>query len=674
MPKYTIARPTAVIDTECFRAYWSLAVKDTASGRRKLFEMYEGQPLDVDGIKKIMRNWRVVTFNGNHYDMPMIALALSGADCEMLKEASDRIIQQNLRSWQFLQFYDLQIPDHVDHIDLIEMAPSAARRFSLKMYAGVMHSRKMQDLPFEHNADIGPAEREVLRGYVWNDCEVTEDLFHEMKPQLDLRAAMSDEYDVDMRSKSDAQMGEAIIKTLVERQTGRRLFKPDIVPGSFHYQAPAYIRFQTPELQELLSLVLRTKFEVWADGYVKAPDLEKKTVRVGSNEYTFGIGGLHSKESGVSHFADDEYLLEDNDVASYYPNMMIVSGREPANMRGMFQPIFQRQVRERIEAKRAGNEAVAESRKIVCNGLFGKTGSPFSIVYSPQMMIQTTITGQLSILMLIEQCELNGHQVISGNTDGFVTKVRRDAYPNFRCIIFDWEEDSRLETEKTPYRSLHSRSVNDYVGITTKGKLKLKGGFAPSGRGIPKAFGLKKNPDVEICFDAVAKHLLDGTPLEDTIYKCQDIRKFVTVRVVKGGALKNGEYIGKTIRYYYSDDSPEPIVYRENGNKVPSSEGGYPCLELPDELPANIDFNWYIREANAIMFDVGMRGVDPALEGRSGFMLARRPSQKTVHTVALPSGVALCGAKRDSIREIWTEYPTMPDGMRHCSKCKKEEL
>ncbi|MEG7688959.1 hypothetical protein U2044_15310, partial [Listeria monocytogenes] len=64
--------------------------------------------------------------------------------------------------------------------------------------------------------------------------------------------------------------------------------------------------------------------------------------------------------------------------------------------------------------------------KIMINGTFGKTGSQYSVLFAPTMLIQTTITGQLSILMLIEWHEHYGIPVISANTDGIVINCPRD--------------------------------------------------------------------------------------------------------------------------------------------------------------------------------------------------------------------------------------------------------
>lgn len=696
MPKYTTPRPTLVCDTECYRNYWSIAFRDTESERVKIFELYEDHPLDRVAIAKLFRNWRVVTFNGNRYDMPMIALAMSGATNSQLKQANDDIFYGDLRPWQFEEKYGVRMPAFLDHIDLMEVSPGAAQQPSLKLYGGKMHSRRMQDLPIEPDQHITPADREVLRSYVRNDLDITNDMYHELQSQLLIRAHMSDRYAMDLRSKSDAQLAEAVIKQAVEKRTGKRLYKEDIRPGPFYFEVPDFIRFETPYMQALLDQIRQTKFVVRRDGYVELPPLLKnEPVLIDGRTYQMGIGGLHSTEERQTIYATESHEIQDNDVRGYYPNLILGSGRYPTNMGFHFQAIFRGIVDDREVAKaliktceRQGDESGArdakdraETGKIMSNGTFGKTGSPHSPLYSPRMMIQTTVTGQLSILMAMERATQAGYRVVSANTDGFVTVLPRAEHDNFRAILWDWECDTGLITEETQYRSIHSRDVNNYIAILESGKAKTKGLFAPSGRGLPAAAGLKKNPDVDVCSQAVVAYLTKGTPIETTVRTCADVRQFVRIRREKGGASYfstidssfDSDYVGKAVRWYYAEGERGAFHSRVTGGRVAGSTGARPLMELLDDLPDDLDFDWYIREAYARLHDVGVDCPDPSLVGRSGYRLANRPKQKTVHKVDMLTGVALCGAVRADRRDVWEEHDQLPAGSRYCAKCRRAE-
>lgn len=692
---YTEKRSTATCDVETFPNYWSIGFRCMETGRTRVFEQCEdlGIELDRQGIANIVKKWRLITFNGNHYDMCMIALAMRGATNAELKNASDEIIQTNLRAWEFYDRYELKLPPFLDHIDLIEVAPARPQELSLKGYAGRLHSKTMQDLPFPPDTWLTREQMEVVRKYHGNDMIVTAELAAELKNQLDVRAAASQRYGIDLRSKSDAQMGEAIVKHRVEKITGRKIYKPEIERGFIQYVAPAYIHYETPELQQMLDTVLRTKIRIRGDGYVDSPELKALNMTIGGRPFQMGLGGLHSQESSVSHYSDDDYTLRDRDVTGYYPNLIIASGRYPKSMGVHFQTVFREIVREREAAKAAMKIAIkannkkgekdygdeAETGKITTNGIFGKTGSPWAVVYSPDLMVYTTLTGQLSILMLIEQATLRGWEVVSANTDGFVTRVPNVDTDIFNALIMQWEWESGLQTEETVYRSLHSRDVNNYLGLAVehdgKIKVKRKGEYAESGRGVKAAYGLKKNPNMDICNDAVIEFLKDGTSIESTIRNCQDIRKFIVVQRVSGGGYKDGEYIGKWIRYYYGDDTPGPITNGNDG-KVGMSEGGCPCMVLPDKLPDNIDYARYEREAYAMLRDMGVYVDDPDHRGRSGFVYARMPDQKTFHRVDLSTGRAACGQTKKSLREPWLEVDALPaDAPKRafCSKCRKAD-
>jgi hypothetical protein len=198
---------------------------------------------------------------------------------------------------------------------------------------------------------------------------------------------------------------------------------------------------------------------------------------------------------------------------------------------------------------------------------------------------------------------------------------------------------------------VYSRDVNNYFAVKRDGKVKRKGEYSKAG------LIEKKNPDVEICSDAVSELLSKGTPVLLTLAACRDIRKFVTVQRVSGGAVKlwgegprkdarvrdmapvlqaqgwakegrsqwrrgesllsaaeayrgcfglqRPEFLGKVVRWFYAVDSPGPIIYNTNTNTVGSSYGAHPCMTLPDEFPSNIDYAWYLAKCENILHDIG---------------------------------------------------------------------
>jgi hypothetical protein len=260
--------------------------------------------------------------------------------------------------------------------------------------------------------------------------------------------------------------------------------------------------------------------------------------------------------------------------------------------------------------------------------------------------------------MLINMLHDAGIEVVSANTDGVVIKCRRDMHPIRDAIVKRWEMLTGFETEANTYRALFSRDVNNYMAFKEpdakhpKGEVKTKGAYAEP--------GLQKNPTNIICVDAVKAYILDGVPVETTIRQCSDIRKFITVRAVKGGgewvantiiaetvgakraALTAAgwfessakewtnrvrhdnlqppvpldaafklhrdsiprQYLGKAVRWYYGRGQNGHIAYATNGNLVARSEGARPVMELPDVLPPDIDYAWYVAETQSLLKDL----------------------------------------------------------------------
>ena len=261
-----------------------------------------------------------------------------------------------------------------------------------------------------------------------------------------------------------------------------------------------------------------------------------------------------------------------------------------------FLDVYRNIVLRRLAAKKCGNKVVADSLKICVNGSFGKLNSKYSSLYAPDLLIQVTVSGQLCLLLLIEMIELEDIPVVSGNTDGIVIKCPKSKYDMLNAIIHTWEEITNFETEETRYKALYSKDVNNYLAIKEDGA-KAKGAYSKS--------SLSKNPTSFICVKAVTELIVGNKPIDETIKSCKDISKFVTVRNVKGGAEKNGVYLGKVVRWIYVEKELGTINYVLSGNKVPKSEGAQPLMDLPETFPENIDYNRYIEEAKSILYEIG---------------------------------------------------------------------
>ena len=244
---------TFIVDVECYENYFLIACKSTYNGKVVLFEL----PIDTRKLLWLMSNFATVGFNSINYDIPLIRVALQGFGSKFLKGVSNWIIFDNIRPWQVEQKYNL-ITVKWNHVDLVEVAPLQG---SLKLYAGRLHCKRMQDLPYEHDSILEPEEIERLVQYCVNDLDNTELLLNELCPQIALRCDISNVYGLDVRSRSDAQIAEYVIVSELEKLNGKKPVRPEIAPGkTYYYTPPTYIKYKTQQFQEMLDVIRKAKF------------------------------------------------------------------------------------------------------------------------------------------------------------------------------------------------------------------------------------------------------------------------------------------------------------------------------------------------------------------------------------------------------------------------------
>lgn len=578
-----------VIDCEVYTNYFLLSAMDMSSGEILHFEK------DVSAIRSFMKDNLTISFNGLNYDLPIIACAIRGASNQKIKELSDKIITSKLPSSRVCRDNNVQVPPW-DHIDLFEVAPGTA---SLKIYGGRLHQKKLQDLPFAPDTILTESQIEAVKLYCVNDLHTTTALLMALRAELNLRIDIGKQYGMDVRSKSDAQIAESIILHELERRTGKSYTRPDTTADGFWYKNPGFISFKSENLRGVFDNILDTPFHSGGNGAVVMPSFLKTPITIDDRPYQMGIGGLHSMEKSQYIQCKPGMVLVDYDVASYYPSIILQQKIYPEHIGKDFIEVYQNIVTRRLKAKSEGNKTVADTLKIVLNSSFGKFGSKYSKFYSPDLLIQTTITGQLALIMLIERLADAGISTISANTDGIVLYYPKSKTRDVEKITFDWQLETSYALEETQYRAIASRDVNNYLAVKPDMSIKSKGCFAKS--------SLSKNPDFQIVYRAVAEKLVSGTPIVTTIRASRDIREFVCVRRVQGGAVWRGEKLGKTVRFYYSTEvgSDEAITYLINGNRVPKSNGAKPAINLPEDFPEDINYGIYITESEKVLKEVG---------------------------------------------------------------------
>lgn len=592
-------------DCEVYKNYFLVTFKNDKNNKVSNIDFFgENATLNTTTalhINNLLLNSKTCGFNSNNYDIPVLKYAMAGKNCLEIYQLSKHIIQSGERIWEVCNKFNLYDLYYEKHIDIKE--PTPATNTSLKQFASRMHCKNLQDLPYDPHKLLTKEETQLLKKYCLNDIIMTEELFQAIIPRLKLRRKLSDIHGVNLMSKSDAQIADKLVNIFVSKKVTINHEKGVAYDKDFKYIAPKFLKFKSDEFNELLNTVTNITFKIKqtkynkkskkneVDGEIVTPEELKKgakPIKFGHSSYKVGMGGLHSQENYQTITPNNDQLLIDKDVTSYYPSLMLKNGYYPPQLTSQFLQVYQDLVTERLKAKHSGDNITSDGLKIAINGAYGKLNSVWSNIYHPPTLIQITLTGQLSLLMLVEQLEMSGISVVSANTDGVVSLVNKKDYKLFEQICDNWQRQTSLNLEDTYYSALYSVSVSDYLAVTTDQKVKKKGKFGNT--------GLSKNCKYEIVFDALYEYLVNGVEVEQTVKNCKDIKKFMCMSKVKNGGIWRGQMLGKTVRWIYSHNGEE-IRDSVSNNKVSESSDALALLQLPTKIPTCINYDIYIEKA-----------------------------------------------------------------------------
>ena len=243
------------------------------------------------------------------------------------------------------------------------------------------------------------------------------------------------------------------------------------------------------------------------------------------------------------------------------------------------------------------------------NKATGNYQNEYSWLYDPIAVMKIRINGQLLLLMLTEMLLKAGARLKQLNTDGILYTIKKDV--DYQSILKQWEEKTKLTLETEEYEAFYQFAINDYLAIgkgykETKDKslIKQKGLFINKVK-------LGKGMQPMIIPDALNAYFSDGTPIEETIYNCKDLNKFITYQKAdrKFSVEYNNELISRINRYYVSTNGPflyKCIVNngkRENYTNMLKASGVTIVNNLDEvkEFPSNINYKYYMAECKKIL-------------------------------------------------------------------------
>lgn len=331
--------------------------------------------------------------------------------------------------------------------------------------------------------------------------------------------------------------------------------------------------------------------------------------------YDFGTGGIHGSVSSQIVRADDDHMIIDIDVASYYPNLAIANRLYPEHLSDQFCVIYQDVYNQRKETDKKSPENAM--LKLALNGVYGDSNNIYSPFYDPAYTMSITINGQLLLCMLAEQLiKIPDLTMIQINTDGLTVKVPRQHEQHVNSFCKWWENNTLLTLELVEYKAMYIRDVNNYIGEYTDGKLKRKGAYAYN-RDDPRELPHHKDHSGLVVQKAAEAALVRGESISQFVTNHSDIMDFMMrAKVPRSSSLVGVRNdvdlpLENTQRYYVTDDpkgveltkimpplKKKPDVWRRIGIDV-----GWkvqPCNNL-NQMTSKINYDYYIQKARKLV-------------------------------------------------------------------------
>lgn len=330
-------------------------------------------------------------------------------------------------------------------------------------------------------------------------------------------------------------------------------------------------------------------------------DLKKETISPTENWWmcipfkkillNINLAGLRMNTPPIKLESDQDGDVYNIDVASFFPSIADAYKIKPLQVNDTFLEIYHDMLTRRLEFKKTDKDC-SDCMKLMLVGVIGQFMIENSWLYDPEASLKIRINGALLMLMLVEMI-YDVAEIYCVTIDGmFIKSFGTGNFEKIRYVVDEWSELSKLNADIVKYNSVYMLSNNDYIADTTvKGFFSYKGNNGHSG--IP-----------EIIRIAVSENLTHGTPIASTITSFNNIDAYLTSTTSKDTLEWNGELF-KSARYYYSNDQKLCKIEKKSDfaepEQIPITDYGVTIVnEIPDKKPDNINYQYYISEANRI--------------------------------------------------------------------------
>lgn len=609
-----------VYDLELFRNFFSGVFYNVDTEETVSFVIHESRDDRVELLKFLDANVKgLIGFNNVDYDYPLLHYLLTYNKTKYKKEDVNSLLDklyykgQDIINSKYSSIRNKNVK--IPQLDLyrIKHFNNKVKAVSLKWIEFALNWENLMDLPFKYDHVVSEDEIPDILHYNLNDVMATNEFYEKCTKDIELRKKLSKEFKLDLINANDPKIGEEIFAKLLSEDMNidkwdlkkMRTKRDQICFSDCIFD---YISYNSDHFNGLLKF-LNDQCISETKGFFNDIPLQKvskllkyvnpSTIKSKSGklknlnifykdfQYDFGTGGIHGCIKSGVYKSDDDWVIIDADVKSYYPHLAFLNGIVPAHLGDSFNIRYKWFYDERVKIPKFN--PLNAAYKLMLNGAYGKSNDEYSFLYDPKFAMTITINGQLSLVMLAEQIvDLFDCTMLQINTDGLTIKMKRKDVKRFYRLCEEWEKETNLILEYAEYEKMIIRDVNNYIAVynwnevdektynnnlkENKSDIILKkenGKFYMKNLKLKGCFEIDrdwhKNHSMKIVPIALKKYFVDSIPVEDVISNCNDIFKFCKGVKSKGkNALElhsRDEYgnlirepLQKTNRYYVSKE------------------------------------------------------------------------------------------------------------------------
>ena len=564
-----------VYDIESFPNLFTCSILNSENNKLITYEISE----DKNDLGKIvalfqLKEFYFCGFNNKSYDDVLINYLIIRFDdlrykpifeiTWLIKSMSDKIIKEPVANW-----VDYKHAYLFNSFDLMTMSFSAKNRVGLKELEVTMGFPNVMEYEGDFSKNVPKELKDKVIEYNQNDVLATGELLNLKKNDIELRLKLNEKYKINVLSKDNVNMGMEILKKEYLEKTNKTWddIKDLKTPCQLVYFKNIifdFIQYTTPPLQKLLEKLKKVSIDPNNKDF-------REVFEIGGVVHNISLGGLHSINNAEIIIPNEDELLLDYDVDSYYPSCLIVNNLYPKHLGIEFVGIYKNIRDERVEAKKNKNSFLADAFKYAINGLSGNLQSQYSWTYDPELVVKLRINCQLMILMLIEKFDLLGAKIVQSNTDGILIKIKKSLLPEIEKAKDEWCKLTKLSMSKEEFERFYQYDVNNYIGVKkgfTETKdpelIKKKGFFVDE-------INLGKGMSPKVIAKSLINYFVYNISPEETLKEDKDIRDYLTYQRVSRDFIVeyNGEKSLHINRFYMSTNGGILIKYKmEKGGKA----------------------------------------------------------------------------------------------------------